>query len=74
MSSANFNQGISGKGKKAMRGQGQYYNEAKKQLALSLTPTAIANLQKEADKHNLSKSEYIEQLARAMGEDSDRSD
>jgi hypothetical protein len=51
---------------KPSRGKGRTkYVELKQRCSLSLTPTAIALLDKKAERAGLSRSEYVEQVARA---------
>lgn len=52
------------KGQKKTKGTPELYNEVKKQVSLSLTPTAVKKLDDLAKKHRLSRSELIEQIAR----------
>lgn len=59
------------KGVQPKRGQGIYYDERKRAINLSLTPTAIERLEELGSKcsPNLSISEVVERLARgAMSE------
>lgn len=44
------------------------YEEIKQRCNLSLTPTAIANLDAFATQLNISRSEFVERLARGDGE------
>ena len=54
------------KGQKKTKGTPELYNEVKKQVSLSLTPTAIVKLDELAKEHNLSRSEFVEQVARGL--------
>lgn len=54
------------KGQKKTKGTPELYNEVKKQVNLSLTPTAIDRLDKLAKQHRLSRSEFVEQIARGF--------
>ena len=47
-----------------MRGVAELYDERKRQFNVTLTPTAIANLEKIALKIDVSRSEVIEKAAR----------
>jgi hypothetical protein len=42
------------------------YDEQKERINVSLTPTAIASLDKAAQKRGISRSELIEQYARSL--------
>ncbi len=52
------------KGKKTSKGYPELYDEVKKRVNLSLTPTAIAGLDKLSQELNLSRSELVEQIGR----------
>ncbi len=52
------------KGKKTSQGYPELYDEVKKRVNLSLTPTAIAGLDKLSQELNLSRSELVEQIGR----------
>jgi hypothetical protein len=54
------------KGQKCVRGEPLYYDELKKRITLSLTPTAIDKLSAIASNQGLSRSEVVEQLLRKM--------
>jgi hypothetical protein len=54
------------KGKACRRGKGVYYDEVKKSINLSLTPTAIARLEDLAGSQRCSRSEVMERLIRAQ--------
>ena len=54
------------KGKKTSKGYPELYDEVKKRVNLSLTPTAIAGLDKLAEEFNLSRSELVEQIGRGL--------
>lgn len=52
------------KGKKNQKGQPEKYGEMKKRTNFTLTPTGTAQLENLAARRELSKSEFIEQVAR----------
>lgn len=52
------------KGQKKSKGVPELYNEVKKRVNLSLTPTAIAGLDKLSQELHLSRSELVEQVGR----------
>lgn len=52
------------RGKKNQKGQPEKYGEMKKRVNFTLTPTGIAQLEGLAIQRQLSKSEFIEQVAR----------
>ena len=54
------------KGKKTPQGYPELYDEVKKRVNLSLTPTAIAGLDKLSQELNLSRSELVEQIGRGL--------
>ncbi len=54
------------KGQKKSKGVPELHDEVKKRVNLSLTPTAIAGLDKLAQEFNLSRSELVEQIGRGM--------
>ena len=54
------------KGKKTSKGYPELYDEVKKRVNLSLTPTAIAGLDKLSEEFDLSRSELVEQIGRGM--------
>ena len=54
------------KGKERRRGKGVFYDEVKKSINLSLTPTAIARLEDAAVSQQCSRSEVIERWIRAL--------
>ncbi len=54
------------KGKKTSKGYPELYDEVKKRVNLSLTPTAIAGLDKLSQELNLSRSELVEQIGRGL--------
>jgi len=54
------------KGKACRRGIGVNYDEVKKSINLSLTPTTIARLEDEAISQQCSRSEVIERWIRAL--------
>ena len=54
------------KGKKTSQGYPELYDEVKKRVNLSLTPTAIAGLDELAAELDLSRSELVERVARGI--------
>ena len=52
------------KGQKKSKGVPELHDEVKKRVNLSLTPTAIAGLDKLAEEFDLSRSELVEQIGR----------
>ncbi|OUC14562.1 MAG: hypothetical protein B0A82_11540 [Alkalinema sp. CACIAM 70d] len=54
------------KEKRSRKGQGQYYTEPKKPTMIGLTPTAVEQLDELAAEFQLSRSEFIEQIARRL--------
>lgn len=52
--------------RKKQRGQPELYDEVKKRVTIALTPTGDKRLSKLASTFDLSKSEFIEQLARGV--------
>lgn len=52
------------KGRKKSKGVPELYNEVKKRVNLSLTPTAIAGLDQLSQELNLSRSELVEKIGR----------
>ena len=52
------------KGQKKSKGVPELHDEVKKRVNLSLTPTAIAGLDKLAQEFDLSRSELVEQIGR----------
>lgn len=54
------------KGQKNVKGQSERYEEVKRPLNLALTPTAAEMLKDLAAKYGLSKSEFVEQVARGL--------
>ncbi|MDJ0569937.1 MAG: hypothetical protein QNJ53_12950 [Pleurocapsa sp. MO_192.B19] len=54
------------KGQKKLKGIPEIHNEVKKRVNLSLTPTAIAGLDKLSKSINLSRSELVEQIGRGL--------
>ena len=54
------------KGIKSLRGRPEYYEQRKKQYSLSLTPLAVEKLDAMAEERGLSRSEYVEQIARGV--------
>lgn len=55
-----------GKNKQSRKGLGQYYSEPKKPTMIGLTPTAVEQLDDLAAEFHLSRSEFIEQIARRI--------
>jgi hypothetical protein len=55
-----------GKDKQSRKGLGQYYSEPKKATMIGLTPTAVEQLDALAAEFHLSRSEFIERIARRM--------
>jgi len=54
------------KGDKSMRGRPEKYSELKIPVSLALTRTAVSNLDAMAKAINLSRSEFVEQIARGL--------
>ncbi len=54
------------KGVKSMRGQPEVYDELKKIVSLSLTPTALAGLDESSKRLNISRSELVERIGRGL--------
>ncbi len=54
------------KGQKKLKGVPELHDEVKKRVNLSLTPTAIAGLDKLSQELNLSRSELVEQIGRGL--------
>ena len=54
------------KGQKKLKGVPDLHDEVKKRANLSLTPTAIAGLDKLSQEFNLSRSELVEQIGRGL--------
>ena len=54
------------KGKKTSKGYPELYDEVKKRVNLSLTPTAIAGLDELSQELDLSRSELVEQIGRGL--------
>lgn len=54
------------KGGVRYKGQGAFYNEAKKNVAFTLTPTGVKGLDEIASKMELSRSELVEQIGRKI--------
>ena len=52
------------KGVKSLRGQPELYDEVKQVVSISLTPTGINQLDIRARAFKLSRSEFIERIAR----------
>ncbi|MDF0552676.1 ribbon-helix-helix domain-containing protein [Kamptonema sp. UHCC 0994] len=53
---------------KSMRNQPEMYDELKKVCTVSVTPTAIKNLDFHAKKSGISRSELIERFARSLNQ------
>lgn len=53
-------------GKKCVKNEPIFYDELKKRISLTLTPTAIDILTELAEKHGISRSEYLEQKLRGI--------
>jgi len=54
------------KGRKRVKGVGHLHDEVKRQISLTLTPTAQQRLDAMAAERGLSRSEFIEQIARGL--------
>jgi hypothetical protein len=54
------------KGVKSMRGQPEMYDELKKIVTVSLTPTAVAGLDQYARDRSISRSELVERIGRQV--------
>jgi hypothetical protein len=54
------------KGIKSIRGRPEMYSEVKVSVCLALTPTAIDKLDDLAKSKQLSRSEFVEQIARGL--------
>lgn len=54
------------KGIKSTRGRPEIYSELKTPVCLALTRTAIAKLDEMAKSMQLSRSEFVEQIARGL--------
>lgn len=52
------------KGVKSMRGQPEVYDELKKIVSFSITPTAQVGLEQLSEQLNISRSELIERIGR----------
>lgn len=59
-------QKVAQKGVKSMRGQPEMYDELKKIVTVSLTPTAVAGLDQYARDRSISRSELIERIGRQV--------
>lgn len=53
-------------GKQSHRELRQYYSELKKPTMIGLVPTAVGQLDELAEEFQLSRSEFVEQIARHM--------
>ena len=60
------------KGGRRVKGEGAMYNETKKFVTFTLTPSGIARLNALADQYDVSRSEFVEQVARGIIPVSDR--
>ncbi|MBC1238354.1 hypothetical protein [Nostoc sp. 2RC] len=54
------------KGLKSMRGQPEAYDEMKKIVSVSLTPTALAGIDKISRNYMISRSEFLERIGRCI--------
>lgn len=54
------------KGRKSTRGRPELYSEVKNRVSLALTPTATEKLDELAGTMKLSRSEFVEQIARGL--------
>ena len=54
------------KGVKSLRGKPEIYDELKKIVSVSITPTALAGLDELSQKRAISRSELIEQIGRQL--------
>ncbi len=54
------------KGVKSMRGQPEVYDELKKIVSVSITPTARTGLERLSEQLNISRSELIERIGRGL--------
>lgn len=54
------------KGIKSMRGRPEMYSEVKAKVSFTLTPTAVKGLDDLSSSLNLSRSEFIERIGRAI--------
>lgn len=54
------------KGGRRVKGSGAMYNETKKFVTFTLTPSGIASLDALADQYDVSRSEFVEQVARGV--------
>ena len=57
---------VAQKGVKSMRGQPEMYDELKKIVTVSLTPTAVAGLDQFARNRSISRSELVERIGRQV--------
>ncbi|MBD2254451.1 hypothetical protein [Nostoc parmelioides] len=53
-------------GLKSMRGQPETYDELKKIVSVSLTPTALAGIDKISRDYMISRSEFLERIGRSI--------
>lgn len=53
-------------GKKKLRNDPYIWDELKKRFTVSLTPTAIAGLEKLATAEGMSRSEFVERIGREI--------
>jgi hypothetical protein len=54
------------KGLKSMRGQPEVYDELKKIVSFSITPTAMRGLDRLSEQLNISRSELVERIGRGL--------
>ncbi len=54
------------KGVKSVRGQAEMYDELKKIVSFSITPTARTGLERLSEQLNISRSELIERIGRGL--------
>ncbi|BAY15068.1 CopG domain protein DNA-binding domain protein [Anabaenopsis circularis NIES-21] len=57
-----------------MRGQPEAYDELKKIVSVSLTPTALAGIDKISRDYKISRSELLERIGRSIIQIKDRDD
>ncbi|WP_414545892.1 hypothetical protein [Nostoc sp. CCY0012] len=62
------------KGLKSMRGQPEAYDEMKKIVSVSLTPTALAGIDQISRNYMISRSEFLERIGRFIIQIQDRND
>lgn len=54
------------KGGRRVKGEGAMYNETKKFVTFTLTPSGVLSLNALADQYDVSRSEFVEQVARGI--------